>query len=815
MDILIQDIRYAIRKLARTRGFTLVVLTTLALAIGVTTAVFSVVNSVLVNPLKFARPDRLVLIQSISPAGKPMPASPQDMIDYRDQSRSFVGMAAVEAGRSIVLTRPTSAAVRLNAARVGAPFFSLLGVETQLGRAFAPGEDSRSSAKVAILSDAAWRRYFGADARIVGQRVTLDGSDYEVVGVAPRAFVYPENADVWYPAVWGDYEIGDRNRGSHSIVAIARLKDGVSIDAAQRDVQTIALRIARDFPKYDAKVGAMATSLRQELIGDVERPLWAMFGAVGFVLLIACANVANLLLVRAASRESEIAVRTALGAGRRRLIRQLVTESMLLAVAGAALGVVLAGWLVDAVVALGPSGLPRIEEIAIDDRVLVFTALVALATGLFFGLVPAFHASRTDISRVLHAATRGSGGGNRTRSAIVVGELSLAVVLLVGAGLLIRSFNRLIHVDPGFRAEHLIVYNVALASKKYEYDAGVIALTDEVQRRLAALPGTVNVAVAADRPIDRDPVFSATASFTVDGRPKPAPGSEQISRILPASPSFFQTMGTPIRRGRAFTDAENRLDAAPVVLVNEEFAKRYFPNEDPIGKHITFGISHPVSASPGDTVRAKGEIIGVTKNILQSSLAAKPFPAAYLPFHTAPFGATFLVRTNAEPTTAEREIRRQMREVDRDVPIFELGTMDDAISQSVWQPRFYTILLMGFGGIALLLAALGIYGVVAYAVSQRTREFGIRIALGATSRDVSRLVVGRGLRLTIGGIGLGVVAAVLATRAIRALLFGIDPLDTTTFGSVALLLATVAAVASWLPARRASRVDPVIAMRAE
>jgi putative ABC transport system permease protein len=816
MESLIQDVHYGARKLARTPGFTLVVVATLTLAIGVTTAVFSIVNGVLLNPLGFARPDRLVYVQATDPKGSPMSVSPQDLIDYGTRTHSFTGVAAVDAGRNLNLVAGPAGAVRVSAARVGAQFFSLLGVSAQRGRTFAPGEDSAAAPKVVVLSNAAWRRYFGADPGVVGRRITLDDAPYEVIGVAPPAFTFPDRPDVWYPAQWKTYEIGDGARGYHSTDAIARLRDGVTLESAGRDLQSVAAQIAHDFPQYDAKIGAVLTPLRDKLVGNVERPLWAMLGAVGFVLLIACANVANLLLVRAASRESEIAVRTSLGAGRGRMLQQLLTESMLLALAGAVLGVLLASWILDAVVAFGPAALPRIDQIGVDWHVLAFGAAITVAIGLAFGILPAFHVTRTDVARLLHAGARGSSrGGTRTRSTLVILELALGMVLLVGAGLLLRSFDRLMHVDPGFRPDKLVVFNVALSGKRYDPDDPTNAFTDEVQRRLASLPGVRSVAVAADRPLDPQRGFAASTSFLVDGMPKPAPGTESESRMLPVSPSFFETAGMTVLRGRTFTDAENRRDAPPVLVVNEALAARYFPGQNPIGKHLTFGFSHTFSASPGDSARARGEIIGIVKNVRHNSLDSKPGPATYFPYHTLPFGPSFIVRTSGDPAALERAIPAQVAAVDRNVPVYEVGTMTAAMSESVAQPRFYTVLLTAFAGVALFLATLGVYGVISYGVSQRTREFGIRVALGATPKSVAGLVVRRGVALALVGVVAGIAVASLATRTLQGLLFGVQPLDAITFVTVSLLLGGVATLASWLPARRAARVDPVIAMRAE
>jgi predicted permease len=627
---------------------------------------------------------------------------------------------------------------------------------------------------------------------------------------------YPQNPDVWIPAVWHDFEIGDNARGYHSVTGIARLSSGATVQSARRDVQAVAAQIARDFPRFDAKIGGYVQPFQEYVVGDVGNALWAMFGAVGFVLLIACANVANLFLVRAEARDSEIAVRTALGASRHRLVRQLITESLLLSIVGAALGALLAAWVVDAVRSVGPSSLPRLSEIAIDGRAFVFAALTAIASGLLFGLVPALHAARSDISQMLRERSRGgTRRGARVRNLLITAELALAVVLLAGAGLLIRSLERLVHVDPGFRSEHLIVFDAALSGSKYQFDPQLIRFADDVQQRLAALPGVQSVAVAGRRPMDPDPTFGATTSFSVDGEPKPEKGNEPVSELLPASPSFFRTFGVQLARGRLFDDTDNRPDAPPVIVVNEALVRRYFPNRDPIGKHLTFGLSHSTTASDADTLRTSGEIVGIVKDMKVRSLAERVAPATYVPYAKLPLGAAFGIRTASPLSTVARAVRAELRAVDPNVPLYELETMDDALSQSVAQPRFYTLLLGAFAAVALLLATLGVYGVIAYAVSQRTREFGIRIALGATAADVSRVVLRRGIVLAVGGLAVGIVAAMLSTRAIQSLLFDVPAIDPLTLTAVVVVLAGAAILASWLPARRASSVDPVIAMRSE
>jgi predicted permease len=816
MHPVVQDLRYAARKLRHTPAFTLIALATLSLAIGATTAVFSVVNGVLLNPLGFARPDRLVYMEAVSPTGTTMPLSPQDLSDFRVRTNSFTDVAAVDGGRSMNLVRTGVPAMRVSAARVGATFFAVLGIEPALGRTFAANEDRRDAPHVAVLSDAAWRRLFGADEHIVGERIMLDEDRYTVVGVAPAGLTFPASPDVWVPAVWRTFEIGDNARGFHSVNAIARLRDGVTLQRARADLATVAARIAAAFPQHDARVGATAAPLVDQIVGDIRRPVWASFGAVVFVLLIACANVANLLLVRAAARGAETAVRVALGAGRRRLLQQFALESLLLTSASAILGTILASWSIDAIVAFAPDAIPRAQEIAIDGRVLALTLAVAALTGLVFGILPALQLRVGDVSPVLRSGARAlTRDGGRMRAGLVLVELALGTVLLAGAGLLIHSFERLTHVDPGFRSDHLIVFDVALAGRKYEYDAATNAYVDGVQSTLASIPGVVGVAVAATRPFDRDPIFDASTSFVVDGAPAPARGMEPESAVLPVSPSFFQTAGIALKRGRTFTAEDDRRDAGPVVVINEALAARYFAGQNPIGKHVTFGISHDISAAPGDTMRARGEIIGIVRDVKQTSLARASEPATYLPFHLLPASPTYLVRTASDPALVEREIRARATAVDPTMPIYELGTMDDALADSVARPRFFTLLLSIFAAVALLLAALGVYGVISHAVSLRSREFGIRIALGATAPEVIALVIRGGAWLTCAGIAIGVAGSMLATRAMSGFLFGVAPLDPLSLMGACSVLGIVATAAAWVPARRAGRADPMATMRAE
>jgi putative ABC transport system permease protein len=815
METLLQDIRYAVRKLAHAPGFTVIAVATLALAIGATTAVFSIVNGVLLKPLPYPDPDRLVLVASANSEGKTNPMSTQDFLDYRDQSRSFVGMAAMNP-TTLNVTSTASEPARVRAAQVGAQFFDLLGVRAQRGRMFRDGEDQASASRVAVLTDHLWRNQYGADPRIVGQTLRLDGQTYEVVGVAPKSLTFPARVDLYVPFVFESWQLDPANRGSHNHFAIGRVKDGISVAAAGSELNAIAGRLAVQFPETNTGFGGKVVPLQEQIVGKSDKPLYAMFGAVLLVLLIACANVANLLLVRASGRESEMAVRTALGAGKGRIMRQLVTESSLLSIAGAVLGAALASWAVAGVVAFGPSGLPRLSEVTIDARVLAFTGGLAIVTGVLFGLVPAFHAARPDIAQMLRESVRGSsrGGAHRTRSVLVVAEMTLAVILLVGAGLLIRSFVRLINVDPGFNPQSVVAFNLSLPSAKYEYERNVRALVSELTTRLDKLPGTKAVGVTFGRPLENSGMIRTT--FEVKGWAPSTPQNRRVSQVHMTSPGYFAAMGIPLVRGRLYTRAEDRIDAPPVVVVTEEFVRKYFPNEDPIGKRVTYGINHDTAAAGQGSMVLQGEIVGVVGDVKQQELSLPPYPTTYAPFSAWAIGFfSVVIRTDANPRAVQARIKSIVKEVDADLPIFGLTTMEEAVSASVAQPRFYMVLLAAFAAIALLLAALGIYGVISYAVTQRTRELGIRVALGATRRKIVTLVIRQGAWLAVVGVVIGVAASMALTRALSSMVFGVGKLDAVTLAVAPLTLIAAALLGCYFPARRAAQVDPVIAMRNE
>ena len=814
MSILVQDLRYAARQLARNPGFTFVAVATLALAIGATTAVFSIVNGVLLKPLPFHEPKEIVRVTSSGRAGRAAAMSALDFVDYRDQSRSFVGMAAISDG-TVNLTTAGDQPARLSASWVGARFFELLGALPSLGRSFTAADEGKGAARVVVLSDKLWRNRFRADRRIVGQSVSLDGNAYTVIGIAPPTLNFPARTDVWIPLKFDNWMLDPGNRGSHFLNGIGRLKSGVAIETARRDLLSISERLAAQFPESNATFRGMVQPLTEYIVGDVEKALYTMFGAVAFVLLIAYANVANLLLVRAAGRETEIAVRTALGAGRGRILRQLVTESVLLSFVGAIAGTALAAWVVEAVVAFGPQGLPRLEDIVIDRWVLGFSVAVAILTGGVFGLVPALHAAQGEIGQLLKEGARSSRGGRaaqRTRGLLVLSEMALAVILLTGAGLLIRSFVKLTHVDPGFRAEQLLNFSVSLPSAKYPYDRDRNRFANAVMEKLGSLPGTQSVAVSFDRPLQP---YGMYITFEVDGRPPARTDNRPAAALHPAGSTYFTTLGVRLLRGRLYTKQEESFSVPPVLVVNEAFARKFFPNEDALGKHITLGVDHD-TAQAGTTVRAKGEIVGIVADVKQLGLATPPWPDIYAPFGVFPLEAmNFFVRSTADAGVTANGVRARMRDVDASLPIYDVSTMREAVAESVSQPRFYMMLLSGFAGLAVVLAALGIYGVISYSVSQRTRELGIRIALGATHDRVVGLVLGQGVVLTTGGVVIGLFGAYWLTELIAALLFGVTKSDPATFAGVAAILLGVAWLASYLPARRAARVDPVIAMRAE
>jgi predicted permease len=671
-----------------------------------------------------------------------------------------------------------------------------------------------------VLSYPFFVSHFGGDPTVIGKTVRINDMVSTIVGVVQRAPHYPQRTDVFVNMVTSPHHLSatmKQGRTHRMTEVFGRLAPNATVDQARSEIRSISANVFNSHPEAYEKASRYEIAVNQLKVALNERAsltLWLLMGAAGFVLLIACANVANLFLVRAAARQHDLAVRTALGASHRHVMGELLTESIVLSVAGAALGALLASWLVQAVVAFGPRGLPRLDEVAVDGRVLAFTAIIAIITGIVVGFAPAWHAARPDIGQMLRESGRAvsRGAAHRTRSLLVVIEMALAVVLLIGAGLLLRSFVALAHVDPGFRAEHVTTFNVTLPDAKFPLDRQKNGFVAAMLDRLRQLPGTEAAAATFGRPLSRG---TMRTMFEVAGRPPSTPSTRMVSDVHTASADYFKTMGVPLLRGRAFTAADDRMDARPVVVVSSEFARKYFPGEDPIGKSITLGISHD-TAQPGTSVTAGGEIVGIVGDTKQQDLAEPPYPAAYIPASLLPMNdLSFIVRSTAAPSALAGGIKRELHEIDPATPLFGLQSMEDAVGESVSQPRFYTMLLGAFAGVALVLAAVGVYGVISYGVSLRARELGIRVALGATGNRIVGLVLRQGIALTVSGLALGLVTAALVTRAVTTMLFGVASLDPVTYAAVPLVLLAVAALACWIPARRASRIDPVVTMRAE
>jgi len=814
MDSFLQDIRYSLRRLLKSPGFTLVVILTLALGIGANTAIFSAVNAVLLRPLGYGDPGRLVTIEHLYPSlgGMKAPVSVPGFLDY--QRASSMESMAVEVNWAANLTGQGEPE-RLQGARVTGRLFTTLAVPALHGRTLLPGEDSAGREHVVVLSYGLWQRLFGAAGDVVNRSMALNGETYQVVGVMPREFRDPQNrnVDLWVPLVFRPDQMTDDQRTTEFLNLVARVRPGVPLPRAAAEIRTMAEQLKRRYPdSYPPDWSLVTTPLAQHMVGDVRPALLVLLGAVGFVLLIACANVANLLLARAAARSKEIAVRTALGASRDRLIRQLLTESVLLALIGGVLGLLLAFWGVRAIIAIKPANLPRADEIGVDGPVMVFTLMVSLLTGLLFGLAPAVHTAATDLHGMLKEGGRGSAGdrgGQGLRRMLVIAEVALSLTLLTGAGLLIKSFARLQGVDPGFNPDRLLTFNLSLPPARYPSDTAQIAFFDQVFPALTAVPGVRAAGAASVLP------FSGgwtTGGFQIEGyQPPPKqPGPWGDIRIV--SPGYFQTLGIPLRRGRLLED-QDRSGSLEVAVIDDEFVRRYWPHDDPIGKRFTFG---PPAGATDTTLREWIQVVGVVGHTKQEGLDAENRLQLYLPYRQASRAMlTFAVRTAGAPEQYVNQVRRAVQSIDPEQPLSNIRTMDELISRSVGQRRLSMMLLSLFSGIALVLASVGIYGLMSYSVAQRSRELGVRIALGAERLDVLRLVLRQGMSLALTGIVIGVGAAFGLSRLIESQLYGIHATDPTTFIAVAVLLGVTALTANLIPAWRATRVDPAVVLREE
>jgi putative ABC transport system permease protein len=804
---LLHDLRYAVRMQRKNPAFTIIAVIALALGIGANTAIFSVVNTVLLRPLPYKDPERLAMVwEDDTRHGYPRdtPAA-ANYVDWRDQNQSFEGMAAI-ADESFNLTG-SGDPERLEGRRVSANLFPLLGVEPEIGRVFTATEDQPGSQRVVLLSYGLWQRRFGGDPGIVGKPLTLNGETYIVTGVMPARFQFPSNDDeVWVPIGLSAQEAANRNR--HYLYVIARLKPGVTLAQAQIDMSTIATRLQQQYPEANADLGAVVTSLHEHLVGDIKPALLILLGAVGLVLLIACANVANLLLARAAVRQKEIAVRVALGARRLRLIRQFLTESLLLSLLGGVVGLAIAFGGMIFLKAFIPENISQARDISLDFRVLGFTLLVSVVTGLIFGLAPSIQATRFNQIETLKEGGRDAatgGSGKRLRSLLVTAEVAISLVLLIGAGLLINSFLRLRNIDPGFRADNLLTMKIVLPEPKYEEPERRATFYTDLIQRVQSLPGVRSAAVTTNLPLYRQ---GNSISISIEGRPEPPPGQELIVVTRIISPGYFDTMSIPLLNGRPFTEQDTPT-SPNVVVISETMARRFWPGEDAIGKRLAAGRFR----TPEDWI----QVVGIVKDVRQFELTAEPRPQMYLSYRQAAFFAPrdLVVKTDVDPASMATTVRKTVWEVDKDQPVSNIRTMEEILAGSIARQRFSMLLLAIFAGVALVLAGVGIYGVMSYSVAQRTREIGIRMALGAQTGAVLKLAVAYGMKLVIAGIVIGLIAAFALTRVMSTLLFGVTATDPATFTLISLLLVAVAALASYIPARRATKVNPIIALRYE
>jgi predicted permease len=822
MNSLAQDVRYAVRTLIKARGFTAVAVLTLALGIGANTIVFGIVNSVLLRPLAFVHPDQLVKIWGqMSKEGIPQNwISEPELWDMRDGARSLASFAAYKVGTGANLTRGGGEPLRVTVNQVSAELLPMLGVKPMLGRAFTSDEDNPGREHVAVLDYAFWKSQMAGDASIVGQNIQLNGETSTVIGVLPQGFSFAGDTNMWVPLALDRAK--PNSRGNHYLDVLARLSPGVSLPQASTDLEGVARKMAVEYAPFypkDSGFGLYLRPLQTDLVGNARLGLIVVFAAVGSVLLIACINLANLLLARGSSRSRELAVRAALGAGRLRIARQLVTESIVIAISGGACGILLAAWATEALKNTAALALPHTRPIAIDAQVLFFAAGTSLMTGLVFGLVPAVRTSNSRAYDALKDAARGSpsAGAHQLRSGLVVAEIALALVLLDAAGLMVRSLQQLLEVNPGFHAEHLLTARISLPASQYGDITAATAFFHSLEQRVQALPGVESAAMTSLLPMtgrnSSGSTFieqTTTPGLTV-GAPFQKPYIEADFRAITAA--FFQSMQIPLLRGRVFS-AVDSADAAPVIMVDEEFARRIWPDRDPIGQRLAVNAI-PNSNPPVPQWRAVVGVVGHVKNNALDQLGREQ---TYVPIkQTAfPIRSMFLtVRTAAEPTAAAVSIQRVVRGLDPSLPVYEVKTMSEWLDATVSSRRFNMMLLVAFGALALTLAAIGTYGVMAYSVSQRIQEIGIRMALGASQRDVMHMVVGGGLRLAFAGVLVGVGLALTAGRFMSTLLFGVDSTDSVTFSAVAVALLGTAALAAWVPARRATRVDPMVALRSE
>jgi len=808
--MLLYDLRYGLRMLAKTPGFTAVALLALALGIGANTAIFSVVNGVLLRPLPYPEPTRLMKIYERTADFSQSSVSYPDFLDWQRDAHSFTGMAAYR--RNDFNFTGAGEAEHLQGELVSADLLTVLGVRPVLGRNFLPEEDQEGARGAVMLTYGLWQRRFRADPSVLGKTLTLDAKEYTVVGVLSPDFRFRGQAEIYVPlATWG--MVGLRDRENHpGLNVVARLKPGVTMAAAQAEMTGMARALAEKYPKSNAGEGANVVEMKDDMVGNIRRTLLLLLGAVGFVLLIACANVANLLLARSSARSREFAIRAALGAGRRRVVRQLLTESVMLALGAALVGLLLASWGTRLVLTIVPDTLPRTQEIGLDPYVLLFTLFVSILTGVLFGLAPAFHSSRVNPQESLKEGARGSGGGrHRAEGAFVVVEVGLAVVLLAGAGLMMQSLWRLFRVDTGFDPHHVLTTNLALSPTVEASPASIRLAYRQIHDRAAGIPGAQAVSMTSLIPLSDD---DSEIPFWLGTGPQPPPDRTSSALFYIVTPDYLRVMGIPLKEGRFITDRDT-LASAPVVVIDEVMAKHLFPGQDAVGKVFSLPILGVV------------QVVGVAGHVkhwgLDSDDTAKIRDELYFPFTQIPdkfmagvvTGMTLVLRTAPDPSSMVSAVRAQVAGPTEDQPIFDVATMEQIISDSLMERRFAMFLLVIFASIAVVLAGVGIYGVMSYAVSRRTHELGVRIALGASRREILRLVVREGMVLAASGAATGLAAAFGLTRFLASLLYGVRPADPATLGAASLLLGAIALLACYIPAWRATRVDPLVALRYE
>ncbi|MDQ1610292.1 MAG: hypothetical protein QOG00_223 [Pyrinomonadaceae bacterium] len=816
MNNLLRDVRYGIRRLLKAPAFSGFIIITLALGIGVNTAIFSVAYVVLFRPLPYNDPDRIVMVWENNPRLKlgidKLPASPADFIDWREQNKVFQDISAFSTFSFTLTDDGGSAPEKLDGALCSVGFFPVMGTQAALGRTFVAGEDTPGRSNVVVISDNLWRRRFAADPNIVNKTMTLTGVKYTIIGVMPPGFDFPQDSavpemgftqhtEVWTPLPFDDATSKDRR--TLSLPVIARMKPGVSVEQAQSDMSNIAASLDQQFKK-SAGFGATVIQLREQIVSDIRLVLLVLLGTVAFVLLIACSNVANLMLAWFLQRQKEFAVRTSLGATRNNLICQMLTESLLLAVIGGAVGLVLATWGTSALLALNSDNIPHVGDIGLNKWVLVFTFLVSCLTGVVIGLAPALQASRMDINSVLKEESRGTSGGvrvRRFRNLLIVSEIALTLVLLIGAGLLIKSYWLLNQVQPGFNPNNVLTMQMALPDYKYPTDAQRADFFNRLLPRINALPGVQSAAVSTSIPLTGT---DTSSTFDIEGRPPVSPENKPLITLSIASPDYFKVLETPVVRGRAFTERD-ALNAPTVAIINEALAKSYFPNEDPVGKQLA-------AALEGGGV--KREIVGVVGNIRSASLTTEPKPSMYIPYAQVSPQLVFLsVRTQTAPLNLASAVRNEVLAVDKDQPVYEIQTMQQVVNRSAAQQTFSMLLLSIFAALALVLAVIGVYAIVASSVTQRTQEIGVRMALGATPGAILKLVMRQGIVYVLVGLVIGLAAAFAMTRAIESLLYQIKANDPVTFLVAVLALIGIALVALYIPGRRAAKLEPMDALR--